>query len=472
MPLVRARPIYRRSRNFRNQSVTHVQSNFPRWIKLLMSALIPLTILVFAIVDTILQVKLTSQQLEQDREQQFLLRKQSDDQVDIQQKDTLLATYLSDILTIFQGDDPLASLTDMRAITLATLGSLDPQRKKDILLFLYNNELIFRYPSESISTLLQLNGANFNGISLQGTIEEKCSFTRLYLYGTYLSNTSFIRCDIDHSNFSNAIMHRTLLSNTFVTQTSFNFAFLDKSRFINTKFYMTSFLGALLTDSNFTGSVWPENTVDFTNANLSGAILSNEQLQNSTLVNCILSNGTWGSIRTDNLVVNGDAERNCIVNGSKISNGWTVVNKNDIKTFAYPKQNNNGKCYFRMRSVVTTRKNSSMYQYINLENFTLLLSTGHARYNASADLQCFGKQYAAIELRFIDLYGSRYANVYKQTFNGTHLQSLELSDVIGSNARSVQILITFGPIEKSNNNATLDQNYCKCDNVKFSIMKS
>ncbi|CAF4606740.1 unnamed protein product [Rotaria sp. Silwood2] len=276
MPLVRARPIYRRSRNFRNQSVTHVQSNFPRWIKLLMSALIPLTILVFAIVDTILQVKLTSQQLEQDREQQFLLRKQSDDQVDIQQKDTLLATYLSDILTILQGDDPLASLTDMRAITLATLRSLDPQRKKDILLFLYNNELIFRYPSESISTLLQLNGANFNGISLQSTIEEKCSFTRLYLYGTYLSNTSFIRCDIDHSYFSHVIMHRTLLSNTFVTQTSFNFAFLDKSRFINTKFYMTSFLGALLTDSNFTGSVWPENTVDFTNANLSGAILSNE----------------------------------------------------------------------------------------------------------------------------------------------------------------------------------------------------
>ncbi|CAF3884722.1 unnamed protein product [Rotaria sp. Silwood1] len=101
-----------------------------------------------------------------------------------------------------------------------------------------------------------------------------------------------------------------------------------------------------------------------------------------------------------------------------------------------------------------------MYQYINLEYFTLLISTGDARYNASVDFQCFVKEYAKIELRFIDLYGLRYANVYKRTLNGTHLQSLKLSGVIDSNVRRVQILIIFGPIEKSNNNTTLDQNYC------------
>ncbi|CAF1630811.1 unnamed protein product [Rotaria sp. Silwood1] len=89
-----------------------------------------------------------------------------------------------------------------------------------------------------------------------------------------------------------------------------------------------------------------------------------------------------------------------------------------------------------------------MYQYINLEYFTLLISTGDARYNASVDFQCFVKEYAKIELRFIDLYGLRYANVYKRTLNGTHLQSLKLSGVIDSNVRRVQILIIFGPIEK------------------------
>ena len=52
------------------------------------------------------------------------------------------------------------------------------------------------------------------------------------------------------------------------------------------------------------------------------------------------------------------------------------------------------------------------------------------------------------------------------------MQSLELSGIIRSDVLRVQFLITFVTTDKSDNsNATLDQNYCKCDNVKFSIMK-
>ncbi len=65
-----------------------------------------------------------------------------------------------------------------------------------------------------------------------------------------------------------------------------------------------------------------------------------------------------------------------------------------------------------------------MYQNINLENFTLLISTGNARYNASVNFQCFGKQYGLIELRFIDMYGLRYDGVFKgelyQKFSRSH----------------------------------------------------
>ena len=54
-----------------------------------------------------------------------------------------------------------------------------------------------------------------------------------------------------------------------------------------------------------------------------------------------------------------------------------------------------------------------MYQDISLENFRLLISTGSAHYNASTSFQCFGQQYASIELRFIDVNNLRYQGVYK-----------------------------------------------------------
>jgi hypothetical protein len=84
--------------------------------------------------------------------------------------------------------------------------------------------------------------------------------------------------------------------------------------------------------------------------------------------------------------------------------------------FAYPEQNNKenfGKCYFRVISFFQARKVATIYQLINLQNFTLLISIGNARYKASVNFQCFGKQYGTIELRFIDLNGLRYGGVDK-----------------------------------------------------------
>jgi uncharacterized protein YjbI with pentapeptide repeats len=187
---------------------------------------------------------------------------------------------------------------------------LDPERKQYLLLFLYENELIFLDQSQPISALLNVNTADFNGIYLRGTIENKCSFIRLYLYGVYLSDSSFSSCYIDYSTFSSSTMYRTLFTNALVLRSSFKFTFLDKCRFSNTKLNDVSFLGGSLLACNFTGSVWTEGGVDLTNTNLSGAIISNEQFHNSTLFNCILPNGTWGPIKTDNLVVNGDAGEN------------------------------------------------------------------------------------------------------------------------------------------------------------------
>ena len=53
-----------------------------------------------------------------------------------------------------------------------------------------------------------------------------------------------------------------------------------------------------------------------------------------------------------------------------------------------------------------------MSQSISLENFTLLISTGMARYNASVDFRCSGNQYSYMELTFIDLNDLHHSPIY------------------------------------------------------------
>jgi hypothetical protein len=64
---------------------------------------------------------------------------------------------------------------------------------------------------------------------------------------------------------------------------------------------------------------------------------------------------------------------------------------------------------------VVTLNNVSKAEYlaqtINLENFSRLISSNAARYEASITFQCFGKEYVTITLRFIDSNGLRYNDV-------------------------------------------------------------
>ena len=292
----------------RSSSTEPKKRSYHKWLKLLISALVPLMIGTFTISNTFLQKNISAQQQEQNKHDAMLLREQSERQADNLRQDTIFASYLADISKLLLTENRTRILMHIRTQTLPTLRQLNPDRKKDLLLFLYENKLIFRDSSQSVSTLLQVNNANFEGIDLRGTTGNKCSFARLYLYGAYLSKSTFTRCYIESSNLSSTIMYLALFENSLVTRTWFTNTFLDESRFIDTKLYQTFFRGASLFKVNFTGSVWANASVDFTNANLSEATLSNEQLHNSTFFNCILPNGTWGPIQKNNLVLNGDAE--------------------------------------------------------------------------------------------------------------------------------------------------------------------
>ncbi|CAF4783154.1 unnamed protein product [Rotaria sp. Silwood1] len=265
---------------------------------------------VFTVVTTVLQQKLSYQQREQDKEDARLFRQQSERQADNLRIETVFDNYVNDVSELLTVKNQTQNLVHIRTKTLTSLRQLDAERKQHLFLFLYESGLIYHHHMEPISSLLRVNFANFNDIFFKGTIEIQCSFPRLYLHEVYLSNSSFIDCYIDRANFSNAIMYKATFFNTLIIRSSFKFALLVKANFSNSKLATMDFSAASLVESVFTGALWKEGNVNFANTNLTGAIISNEQLHNSTLYNCILPNGTWGLIYTKNLVVNGDVEQN------------------------------------------------------------------------------------------------------------------------------------------------------------------
>jgi uncharacterized protein YjbI with pentapeptide repeats len=206
------------------------------------------------------------------------------------------------------------NLLHIRMKTLTSLRQLDPERKQHLLLFLYESELIYRPVGKASSSLLKMKSADFKDIFFKGTVEIECSFLWLYLPEVYLSNSSFIDCYIDHSTFSHAIMYRAIFVQTLLIRTSFKSAFLNQANFSYSKLNIIDFSGASLVDSDFTGARLRQGEIIFTNTNLTGAILSSEQISNSNISNSLLPNGTWVFIDTKNLVVNGDAEENVSMN--------------------------------------------------------------------------------------------------------------------------------------------------------------
>jgi len=66
-----------------------------------------------------------------------------------------------------------------------------------------------------------------------------------------------------------------------------------------------------------------------------------------------------------------------------------------------------------------------------------------------------------------------YFLFFKETVRGTHIQSLEFSNILHADTRQARIVITiFRSFDKNDTNATIDRNNtCVCYNVKFLIMK-
>jgi uncharacterized protein YjbI with pentapeptide repeats len=288
---------------------THPKPNIREWIKLISSALIPLMIGVFTVVTTILQNNLSIQQRELDKQEALLQREQSERQATNLRQENVFATYIDDVSKLLEKGNHTNSLMDIRMKTLTTLRQLNTERKQYLLLFLYESELIYNSNEKTSASLLKLTNADFNGMFFKDSIVNPCSFERLYLFGVYSSNSSFIDCFFHRTTFSHAIMYRTIFVNTLLIRILFKSTLLNKANFTHSKLSFIDFSGASLSEVDFTNATFVYD-VTFLNTNLSQAIMTFEQINMSTFFNCILPNGTWGPIEKTNLVNNGDMEAN------------------------------------------------------------------------------------------------------------------------------------------------------------------
>jgi uncharacterized protein YjbI with pentapeptide repeats len=272
--------------------------NILGWCKLLFSGLVPVVIGVFTITFSIQQQSLSMKQREQELQ----------NQVDAQQQ-SLFVTYIDEIshhLLSLSDNNTTQSrlLLHIRTKTLTTLRNLDVTRKKYIILFLYESQLL-RHNS------LDLSGADLNNVQLIGPYK----LDYLYLPDVFWSNAVFINCRLTNATFNRSYMDNARFINSTLESAVLADAALDNSDFKRTTVVRANFSGASLVRANFLDAEVVQG-MDFTNADLLDARFTDSQLrgQRASVVahnfhHARLPNGSFGPINsTKNLVQNGDIE--------------------------------------------------------------------------------------------------------------------------------------------------------------------
>ncbi|CAF0935809.1 unnamed protein product [Didymodactylos carnosus] len=344
------------------------------WLTLLATALVPLMIGIFTVVITI------QHQSSADRQ-----RQQEQQQADNLQNERTFSTYVDDISKLLLTKEVTTdnkALLYIRTKTLSSLRKLDTQRRKYLLLFLYESQLLqYDKTKKHDRSTLNLAGADLNHIH----IEKPKNFNNLSLPGVELNNASFTNCHLQHSRFADSIMNDIRFTNSFLLGTRFSRCSLERADFRNTTLTHVSFRSAILRHADFTRA-WTK-AADFTNADLYGALMTEKHLQEAELLdNARLPNGSFAMIQEKNLVVNGEN----IGCDKKLLSSWTMESV-IIKTFQHYRSSPN--CSFGIANLSSLNP-TSIEQQVVVANYSVLIDSGKAKYNVSGSFG--GNAYAKI----------------------------------------------------------------------------
>jgi uncharacterized protein YjbI with pentapeptide repeats len=202
------------------------------------------------------------------------------------------------------------SLLLARVQTLTVLRHLDGHRKRDVILFLYENGLLRHDRPPNVD----LRGANLIGMKFIQSSTEACDLKYLYLPGVYAENIVFDGCLLDEAVFEHASLVGARFGDCSLMQSNFANANLTRAQLRANLLYRANFTGASLVESSLETGVFQQ--VDLTNSDLYRSQASDQLLNPmahggvspNIFVNTRFPNGSFSEINTKNLVTHGQAQ--------------------------------------------------------------------------------------------------------------------------------------------------------------------
>lgn len=236
-------------------------------------------------------------------------REQDQRQADEINRRTMFKDYIDDVKEILLDEafenKTAKSLMQIRAQTLTALQNLDPRRKRDVIVYLYENHLIrgdARHP-------LDLRGANLNNVEFSKLDMDSCDLSYLYLPGIHAENIVFDACSLLYAVFNDASMPGARFVGSLMSESSFLNANLTGAHLHDNDLYASTFAGSNLFSSTIDGGVFER--IDLTNVNLYRSSISDSLLHlladgglaPNTFLNTRFPNGSFSAINDNGLIV-------------------------------------------------------------------------------------------------------------------------------------------------------------------------
>jgi len=277
------------------------------WMKLILGVIPSLVFGVFTVVFTLQQNAFSQATRQLEQQQEIQQRRQSvfDNCIDV----------ISDLLVSphFNRTD-IRHLRPIREKVLTTLRQIDVRQKRDIIFFLYTNELI--QTDIPLEYRLDLRGADLNNVQFIKSSTIRCDFIDLSLRGVLASNIVFSGCNLQSADFGESMMDGSLFHDCLMGFTRFVNANLTQATFDKNGLFIANLAGASMVQSTFISYNTRLQTINFTNTNLFKSNITNEDLfgidpdigiSTNIILNTRLPNGSF-FIDASQLLINGGAE--------------------------------------------------------------------------------------------------------------------------------------------------------------------
>lgn len=254
------------------------------WLQLLGVLAIPLVVAGATLGFGLLQQHLADVQHQRDQ-QAATLQHQQDQAIALdQQRATILQTYLDNIQDLLLNHNLLKSQSDSdvailaRARTLTALQGLDAMRKGQLLIFLYQANLIgFVENGKTHARIINLGGVNLSGFYLNGqplVYAPGGLPNGVILDGANLSGANLSGAILDHAHLSEANLSGATLTEASLAYADLNGANLSRATLDDTSLGDANLSGAYLSSASLLDT--DLLATNFSGANLSGAYLGTQ----------------------------------------------------------------------------------------------------------------------------------------------------------------------------------------------------